>query len=598
MEYIDNGAGIYFDPVGKARIISQKLHLQIFTDLSFIPEQKEDMLTKLVKAENFCKIVMVIESENLCLDIIRNMKSTLEDSTSRHNSILQSLEVKRFSRSVETINSSLQDLAENQQSYQNELNDKIVRLESLLNKLSDKTDHIEKSEKKLNTKLKTMSDILSREQNCSSNDFNQLKNYGIKLTSLAKWSNETNETLQNFGNILRENNETLMAFKGIFDNLKINDELTLLLMATESNIRTFRKKLDDILLTIQLSRGNVLNTVIVSHDQIFDELSKNVNFLASNEELLYHLQLSNMQLLIDSSEVVTFGEGDSMINELRIPLVNKRRYLVYQPLPFPIVQNRLKPDMYVYIEPSTTKHLGVSTDTANYVYLDFDKCLKFTKEQRLCQVPRSYSVGSKPTCEVKLLTGVVSTLPEECRVKYLYGYVDLWLQTRNNRWIFAQSEKTPMTINCKGQHPIEDDIVGSGILDLPSNCTVQTSTSTLPRSGYSPSSIKPPVTVFNLKDDDCCSYSRIEKLKEKLKPNRIVVSDVESLEEYAYDLTNVGQNGQLAIVMYVFLTVLAMLLVFVVYKVAVRFRNRDRTSVDQIDPDNLTNEKLIVVRSK
>lgn len=62
---------------------------------------------------------------------------------------------------------------------------------------------------------------------------------------------------------------------------------------------------------------------------------------------------------------------------------------------------------------------------------NLQKCYKLSSDHSICQYKSVFSSINNPSCETKLLTEVVLSLPKECNSKLLNGLINIWQKLKN-----------------------------------------------------------------------------------------------------------------------------------------------------------------------
>ncbi|XP_026318852.1 uncharacterized protein LOC113229467 [Hyposmocoma kahamanoa] len=173
--------------------------------------------------------------------------------------------------------------------------------------------------------------------------------------------------------------------------------------------------------------------------------------------------------LIDVSKLTSYYYNKKIVFLIQIPLISPTKYIVYKLIPLPTPHNSEIPNTFALIHPSKS-YLAITDDRLHYALLDnLKECSKLTNDDSICPLTNVYSTSTNPSCETRLLTEVVLSLPIECDSKLLYGNINIWQKLRNNKWIFVQSKSTKLNVRCNND--IKDySIVGTGILELRKNC--------------------------------------------------------------------------------------------------------------------------------
>ena len=141
-----------------------------------------------------------------------------------------------------------------------------------------------------------------------------------------------------------------------------------------------------------------------------------------------------------------------------------------------------------------------------------------------------YSTNSNPSCETSIILEVLNNkLPETCNPKIISGNIDIWQKLEYSRYIFVQSETTKLTVEC-GRDITEANIIGTGILNLPSNCIAVCKNRELASSSNTKIYVNEIKSDFNIINNSCCNTKESLIKYSNMSPLKITNLNLEKLK--------------------------------------------------------------------
>lgn len=374
-----------------------------------------------------------------------------------------------------------------------------------------------------------------------------VQNDGRKLASLVKQNILISvSTISSFNKTIHKikTNEDKLSY--VLDNLSKNlsnvtiitndllykSHLNSVLNMLESTIITLSFQLEDIVNAITLSSQNILHPSIISPEQLFRELADNYRHLPSNLELPISLDLSLIHTILNICSVSCYYLNNRIVFVLKIPLVLPKEFNLYHSVALPTPYKLDNPDTFSMITPSN-KYIAITKDKTYYCNIQsLQECKQTTPQNYMCDVTNEYQTSAKLSCESELISRSISEVPNQCETRFVYGSVDIWKPLVNNRWIYVQSKLSKLSIDCVDSEIFETNVIGTGILNLPSHCIAYCKSSRLiPKRNSFNTTL--PVTNYNfsLINDSCCSISKLDKIKSNVSPITLENIDLDDLRE-------------------------------------------------------------------
>lgn len=484
---IDSSPGIYFDPIGELKINVGHLDIVTAFDISYIEPHINNINSILGTTRHLCNQIQFEISESLeCTNILEPLTIRYNDMVSEYSSIAH-LVNNRFKRSAwiggigslaKTIFGTLDE------------NDAI--------KYDNAIRNIQDNEKRIASLIKenvlvTTSSLL---------EFNNTI-YKIKLNEIS-----LSEAIDKFSISLK--NLTIIS-----NTLNIKSKINSILNSLEASILTLSFQLQDITNAIMLTSNNILHPAILRPTQLYQELVDNYRYLPVDFKLPVNLELSQIHILTNISNVICYTLRNKLVFVLRIPLVSPKEYSLFHNIPLPIPHKNTEPDSFSFIIPST-KYIAMTRDKSEYCTLEsLQECRAITRYNYICDVMSVFPTSANPNCESEIMCSVISVLPKRCKTEFIYGNLDIWKPLHNNKWIFVQSQKNKLYIECPNKNIAELNIFGTGIVNIPINCIAYCKTTKLiPKLNNLSLNITIVKSDFNIINDSCCS---LDNFKYKIK---------------------------------------------------------------------------------
>lgn len=433
-----NSPGIYFDPIGSLKIVDGHLSVVIPLDTSFIKPHIDNLNSIIGTTKYFCKQSNVYNNSE-CHNMIQPLSTRYYDILSDFESISHFIENRskrsawfggvgtvfkhlfgtmneedaiRYSAAIETVETDQTQLSKL-------LKDNILVTTTTLNSFKNVINKININEQQLNSAI---------------------DNLGLSLKNLTVLSDS-------------------LLFKS-----KLNEMLNIL----ESSLLTLSFKLEDIVNGVMFSKSNILYPSVITPKQLFNELVENYRFLADFHQFPVKLSLRNIYLLLNISEIACYYNINKIVFVLKMPLVTSYEYNLYHSVPFPVI---IKGNTtYSAIIPSA-KYIGITRDRSFYCKLDdFNNCKTLYNFYYICEMLDIYSSIAAPICESEIVSKALTTIPNQCEIKYFQGHLEIWHRLYNNKWIYVITEKAKLSVDCNKIGNSELNIIGTGILSLPIDC--------------------------------------------------------------------------------------------------------------------------------
>lgn len=358
----------------------------------------------------------------------------------------------------------------------------------------------------------------------------------LVTTSSLKSFNETMSIIKlnerHLKNAIDELSKDILNLTYASKELGIRSRMLEITSMIENSLLALSFKVEDIINSIMFSKSNVLYPTILTPKELYTELVDNYRFLPESKQLPVPLNLDNMHIILNISEISSYFNKEKVVFTVKIPLIDPIQLNVYHNLPSPVPHDKNNPESFSTIIPSS-KYVGISRDRSTYCKLDnLDYCKIINNDHYLCETSILYSSSATPSCETEIIRKVLTSIPSICETKFIHGHVSIWQPLRHNRWLFVMSEKTKLSIECNNSQSTEIEFSGNGILYLPSECVAYCKDTRLTPHGNRNVQLKTIVSNFNILNDSCCNIVAFNNIVSNLPVVNLKNVNLDSL---AYD---------------------------------------------------------------
>lgn len=374
------------------------------------------------------------------------------------------------------------------------------------------------------------------------------ENILITTSILTYYNNTLNKVKDNEAKLkeaIDKLSVTVKTITEITNGLQILAKINDILNTLETSILTLSFQLEDIVNAILFSSQNILHPAIINPRQLHDELVNNYRHLPSDLELPVPLDVNSIHLILKISRLICYYINDKVIFVLQVPLVNTKEYMLFHSIALPTPYKPMNPDSFSLILPDN-KYIAMTKDKSYYCVFDnLEICKSVTPGNFICDVENVYSTDAKSTCESDLLAKVISKKPVQCQTKIILGKLDIWKPLTNNKWIYIQSDPNKISIDCLNSKLYETNILGTGILNIPKDCTVYCKSATLiPKHDII--NITSPINHFpdfNVINDTCCNLFKLNNIENSVSPIRLHNIDLDDFNSQHKTKMNSILNG-------------------------------------------------------
>lgn len=335
-----------------------------------------------------------------------------------------------------------------------------------------------------------------------------------------------NEAVDNLSWLLKNITQNL-------NHLNVKTKIISILNSLEATVLALSFRLEDITNAIMFVKQNSIHPAVLPPTQLYNELVNNYRYLPANVKLPITLELRNINILMNTSNVICYSTNTRIIFVIRIPLVSPKDYILYHNIALPTPHSSIKSDTYSFIIPSS-KYIAMTSDRSEYCNLEsLDECIHVHARGFICNIMTVFPTSAHASCESELLAKVNKQKPSQCNTKTITGNLDIWKPLTGNKWIYVQSKPNKISIDCLDSVLNELTTVGTGIINVPNSCVVYCKTTKLiPKSNVIKINITVPSSDFNIIKDPCCILSS-DKMLINNEP-RTVIQNVD-LDSFTSD---------------------------------------------------------------
>ncbi|XP_052740626.1 uncharacterized protein LOC128198569 [Bicyclus anynana] len=509
---IVDSPGLYFDNLGILKYYNNFWNIITFTDLSYIKPHVENIKNVIYTVKETCHSYKSAKIQSDCSNTLSPLETLLKNVENNYQSLSHLTQEKGRSKRSSWFGFGGPIL---KQLFGSLDEDDAQIFTNAINAIQDDQRHLASLMKEnIHVISSTISTFNNTIQKLNENE--QILNSNIgKLDKILD-------------NVLQTTNK-----------LEASSHLTMTFSALESSLMTLNFNLKDIIDAILFGKQNIVHPSILSPMQLYNELNSNKNKVPQNFPL--PLNLENMHILLDISQISSFITDSKIVFVVKIPLVLLQEYNLYHVYALPTAHDINNPHSFAMINP-TAKFLAITDDKLLYSMTDsISDCKTLTNNYRLCKLGNVHSSVANPTCEVQILSAYINKIPDTCDYKNVVSDIDVWQTISNNKWIYVQSNIAKLSVKCNNS--INDyDIIGTGILKLPKGCTAFHKLLQFSPSVEYETALYMPTPNFNIINDDCCSRKKINSTLPYLTPIKLSHINLDSLHYVTHRLNQVNDE--------------------------------------------------------
>lgn len=498
VQNITSSSGIYFDYLGKLKIINGHLNVLTPIDISHIQPHIENINSILGTIRFMCR-----QTNNLeCHNMLEPLTARYHDINNQFSSITHLID-NRIKRSwfggIGTVFKHIFGVLDENDAY----------------KYDNAINTVQNNNQKLASLIK--------------------ENILVTTSTISMYNDTIHKLKLNEDSLTEAIDKLTIKFKNltiITNNLVTSLEINSILNSLETSILSVSFQLEDIINAILFSNSNILHPSIITPYQLYQELASNYRHIPNNLELALSLDIKSIHSILNVSTLICYYLNNKIVFVLKIPLVTSQEFYLYHNIPLPVPHYVERPDSFSVILPEK-KYTAITKDKTHYANLDsLEGCKNANVFEYICKIMNIYPLSAHPSCESEILSKVLTTTPLQCKTEFLHGQLDVWKPLMNNRWIFVQSKPTKLSVDCINSEVIERNIVGTGIVTIPVHCTAYCRSTKLYTSDnvFNITSPSTSYSNFNLINDSCCNYDKFKETVDNAPPINIQNIDLENIK--------------------------------------------------------------------
>ncbi|XP_045783688.1 uncharacterized protein LOC123879838 [Maniola jurtina] len=497
IEQITSSPGIYFNPIGSVKLVNDYLHVVIPIDLEYIKPHINNINSVLHTSQHLCTKSNTLTGLE-CQNIFQPLIPMLEDLTRDYHS-LSHLISSRSKRSawIPGIGIIFKHI------FGTMDEDDAIKYGNAIQQLKNNDKSL------LNLVKENI--LISR---------TAIINFNETLIEINRNEKRLNDVIENLTSHI--NNMTIIT-----NSILAKTAMQELFSALQSSLLSLSYRLEDIVNSILFAKTNTLHPSIITPKDLYNELVTNVKHLPKFSEFPVNLELYNIHIIIKLSEIISCILDNKLVYTIKIPLVLISPFNLYKVIPIPVAHNIETPSSFALIVPSAS-YIAMSRDKSEYcIFNDLNRnCNLIVKNSYICHEVAKFNIMNEPICETEIITKVIHSLPNECKINFISGIVHIWQNIGNNQWVFTHSEPTKLHIDCENEN-FDTILLGTGIVTLKPRCNGYCKNTKLIGTTNLTIKINKIFSDFNLINDTCCNLTTFNKLNFTL-PLRSPYSQINS----------------------------------------------------------------------
>ncbi|XP_067204288.1 uncharacterized protein [Linepithema humile] len=266
-------------------------------------------------------------------------------------------------------------------------------------------------------------------------------------------------------------NDEIYKNTGKLNALQLNTETNSYLLECAELMLEYELDLTILTDAILLARRGLLHPKILTPRELFNNL-KDSHYMTNNKRLPVTLDPSQLNNLIDASDLSIFYKNHRLVYIFEIPLIEQNDFILYHMIPLPIKQN--EENVYAFINPLHS-YIGLRTDKQLYTHLtdrDITKCKKINDAMICKQTDLLYQISTVHTCESELLKSArLENILKECDIRVMKIHNTVWYQLQSaNSWLYTAPREETLHILCKDDKPRQTQLLLTGLVKLSPEC--------------------------------------------------------------------------------------------------------------------------------
>ncbi|XP_063236303.1 uncharacterized protein LOC134538755 [Bacillus rossius redtenbacheri] len=442
--------GLYYDYQGEGQLYNIEWRLVTFVNIRQIDVNFENVKRYVFMVNNLCKREEYThKNKTLCNLSMSRIRTTIESLTKARTIIAEMTESKaRRKRSIFPFNIIGQlsrvlfgTLDEEDAEFYSQ---KISKLEE------EQLDFLKLGKEQMLVVKSTIHSVNQTMRNMYSNQ----KSLQQGLEKLAA---ETNNNTRRVSSAINK-----QALK-----IKVNEHINALTLELESLRFQY-----EVLIDAVVNAGNgILNPHIITPQQIAKYFKSFKTDHAQGLELPAPEGVNLDSVILKVVNLEVFSRNNILCYIIKLPLVEHFVFKIYKAVPLPI-QSKNSKDLYIFINPSKD-YIMLENAKQYYIKLnenELDKCRELTPKFRICkQRFPLINLYTPKECEIRLMFPI-SAIPEDCTTHVVKIINTVWIQLKDNEWLYVAPKEEKITIACENTEPYDAVLKGTGKLKFFEKC--------------------------------------------------------------------------------------------------------------------------------
>lgn len=395
-------------------------------------------------------------------------------------------------------------------------------------------------------------------------DADDAKFYDQAITSILHQNHEIQilmkQQIHVISNAISEYNKTVLALKvneekfnknfetfNIFANktvTKVNSLSYYQTLNSHLNLLSFLiNETDDdfslLISTILFSKQNVLHPAIITPNHLQNELLQvKLSGITEFPFSIDSLEEMHKYTMITKLSVIYFQ--NNLIFAIKVPLVLKEMYQLFNLIPLPIQKGELP--IYSYIDPSFPI-LTLSESRTYYSQMeDLASCISIPPGEYICQEIIVHLTKERPVCETELrLHPQLHSIPDDCQTRIIKSTMEIWHAIQPNQWLYILTYPTASTLNCGKSNIFDTVLQGTGIFTLQPGCRCYTPSTLLSATTNQSLNFTHFMPAVSINEDDCCKQKVASMNTPTMQPIQLHNLNLDELHHAQHKLEQYDQ---------------------------------------------------------
>lgn len=284
-------------------------------------------------------------------------------------------------------------------------------------------------------------------------------------------------------------------------------------------------ELDKIIDAILFLKINQIHPMIIAPEKFISILQSS----KYENNLIYVPRIDTYNQIVKNINVKCYEKNKNLIVIISIPFVKNETYDTFRVIPIPILDDKKQ-----IIFEKESEYFTISENKEYFSDLN-------VKEESLIKIENFYIVTdmileSTVTLNNCILNTFMKRGNKICKAKHIPYYLEMYIKLYDNRYLFAISDNTKYSYNCKNKLIEKDLLKGVGMFNVENNCTFSTLDFKITINNNLTE--KKNNDVYHPYIDDCCINVKLNDIEYIEPMYKIRSNNMKEIEDISIEINN------------------------------------------------------------